>query len=291
MRIRIHPFLWIYLLCIAFLSSYTNCLCMLLTLSIHEASHYAAARVAGEQLAELEITPLGGILRYKHGFVPNKGIKGVLVHCAGPAGNWAVLLVSSFPAMQQIDPVFMRSLILCNASMLMLNLLPVLPLDGGQIVFCLGYYLFPVSALARSLSLLGRLTGIGGLILSIYGLFCHQLLNCSLLIISLYMISSTRQTQRTLLAQNVYTVVHELMITPQRIRKMIRYQIPADTPLLNLMDLLKENVSVSFVFSMDTQVCELTEHDFCQAVTIMYNPTAAEAYAQLAKGKYKEMKS
>ena len=281
MRIRFHPSLGIYLFCIAFLSSFTDYLCMLLALLIHETSHYIVAKVVGEQLAEIEISPLGGIMRYKLGCVPSKGVKGVLVHCAGPVSNWMVLLASGMPAFQYITPSFMHSLLICNVSMLMVNLLPILPLDGGQIVFCLGYYFFPVADLVRFLSALGKLTGVIGILLSVYGLIRYQILNCSLLIISLYLIVSAEQTQRTLLAENVYSVVHERLLMPPRIRKLVRYQVPGDTSLIELLYLFKQDTAVSFVFSSNTEIYELSESAFCQALISMHSPTVAHAYARM----------
>lgn len=279
MRIRIHPSFGIYLFCIACFSSLYDCLGLLIAFLIHEFCHFAAAKLVGEQIAALDITPCGGVMIYKSGTVPNKGIKGILVHSAGPAGNWLMLLTAGIPAIEQcFHPAFIRSLLLANLSLLTINLLPVLPLDGGHIVFCLGYYFFPVASLVRMLSMLGMFTGFLGIALSVYGLAIYQMLNCSLLIISFYLIISEGSRRRILLCENVYAVIRERIQTPVRIRKKVAYQVSHDTPLRDLIELLRENTAVSFFFQDGYHLSELTEEAFCWALLSANSETIHDAY-------------
>ena len=286
MRVKIHPTFILYLLCIAFISSLYDCLSLLIAFLIHELSHCIAAKLTGEQLATLEITPCGGVMTYKPGTTPSKGMKGILVHSAGPVGNWLVLLATGIPFFHQILPAeFMRSLLLANISLMLLNLLPVFPLDGGHIVFCLGYYFFPVAGIIRCLSVLGMTVGLLGIAISVYGFICHQMINCSLLIVSSYLIIGEGRRRRVLLCENVYAVIHERMIQVHRIRRKVMYQVSSDVLLLDLLDLLKQNTSVSFVFPDQTHELELTEKTLCKALLSMHNPTVREAYFHLTQSK------
>ena len=286
MQMKFHPSFWIYLFCIAILSSLYDCLALIAALLIHELGHYAAAELVGEQIAMLEITPCGGVMIYKQGACPHKGMKGILVHSAGPAANWLFLLTAGIPACQRIsNPALMHSLFLANVSMLVINLLPVLPLDGGHVIFCLFYYFFPVSGLVRCLSFLGMISGIAGIALCIYGLIYHQVFNCSLAIISFYLVISEGNHRRMLLCENIYTVIHERMLSEHQIRKKVTYQVSPDTILLDLIDLLKQNISVSFVFYEKQKMLELTEEEFCRALLTMQTATVRNAYLCGKKGK------
>lgn len=289
MRISLHPSLILYLPCVALLSSFDHCIGMLLALLVHEAGHYAASRIIGEQIARIYLTPFGGVMQYKRGVVPSKGVKGVFLHAAGPLGNYLFLLGIGLPGVQNIfHHDLLRILILANSSMLLFNLLPALPLDGGQIVFCIGYYLFPVTKLASVLFSLGILTGISGLMLSIYGLISHQMLNCSLVIVSLYLIVITIQSRKTLLAENICAVIQERWTAPPRIRRIEHYQVSPETPVLDLVPLIKENISISVSFSDDNHTRILTEDILCNALLSKSQSTLREAYALFSQ--YQEKK-
>ena len=109
-----------------------------MALLIHEAAHLAVGHSMGERIESIELTPFGGIIHYSSGASPHKGVKGVAVAAAGPLANYALIGLMSFPEMQLFLPYcFIRQAILMNAGMMFLNLLPVLPLDGGRIVFIL----------------------------------------------------------------------------------------------------------------------------------------------------------
>jgi len=292
MRIKFHPAFAVYLFCIAALSSFTDCLSILLTLTVHEFSHYIACTMTGEQIEQLELTPFGGIMIYKAGTCSHKGLKGVIANAAGPIGNYLFLLCIRLPSIRNFASYqLLQSLIISNTSMLLLNLLPVLPLDGGHIAFCLGYYFFPVAKLIRVLSIQGIAAGIAGLMLSAYGLFFRQILNCSLLIVSGYMIFTARQSQKTLLAQNIYAVVHERSSAVYEIRRMERYQVTANTRLYELIPCLKEGCSLSFFFQEGEQYLELTEDTFCHALCACAFLSVKEAYQRFALSREKPAKN
>lgn len=290
MQIRIHPSFCLYLLCYVFLSSFSNVLGILLALLIHELSHYAAARLIGEQIALLELTPFGGVMRYKPGSISSKGLKGVFLHAAGPLGNYAFLLAASMPMMRNLLPYdFQRSLILANSSMLFLNLLPAFPLDGGQVLFCLGYYLFPVAKLAAVLTALGIITGSLGLILSVYGLILHRMLNCSLLIVSLYLIVVAAQSRSHLLCENICAVAQEKLSDIVGIERIRYYRAAHNTPLLDLIPLMKPGIAMHVSFINEGKEYELTDIQLCQALLTMPSSVLLEAYLHFSQ--YKEKKS
>lgn len=156
----------------------------MLALLIHEAAHLAVGHSMGERIESIELTPFGGIIHYSSGASPHKGVKGVAVAAAGPLANYALIGLMSFPEMQLFLPYyFIRQAILMNAGMMFLNLLPVLPLDGGRIVFYIGYYVLPVGVLTSILSFGGMTVGIIMTGLSLYGTIEFGKINLSLLLV------------------------------------------------------------------------------------------------------------
>ena len=267
MRVRIHPAFIIYLILLVFLDSYSVCVSILMSLFVHEAWHYVACRLVGEQIDQVILTPFGGVMTRKRGTISHKGLKGIFVHTAGPLGNYVFLLSTCLPILQRcVNPVLLRNLMISNASMLLFNILPVLPLDGGQVVFCLGYYFFPIGKLVCCLSFFGVVVGIGGLFLAFYGLMAHDLLNCSLLMTSLYLIGSAGLSRRHLFSENIYTIIQERLSQSSKAKKVEFYQVSADTALFELFTFLKEGVSVVFSFTLENQRLQLQEDFFCHAL-------------------------
>ena len=279
MRIKFHPSFAVYLIGIALLSSIDVVLSILLTLIMHEACHYIACSLMKEQIEQVEITPFGGVMIYKRGSYPHKGMKGVFVHAAGPIGNYLLLLCVSLPSIQQgVPSQILHALITSNISMLLLNLFPALPLDGGRIVLCLGYYFFPAAKLIRLLTMMGICIGFAGIVLTVYGLLVYQTLNCSLLIVSIYMMISASQSQRTLLAENIYAVVHERLSESPKVQRIEQYRVAPNTPLYELIPYLKEGCGVSFYFSENNQDLQLTEYAFCRALCARTCISVKDAY-------------
>ena len=287
MHIRIHFTFWIYLLCIGILSSVRACISVLLTLFIHESCHYAVSRIAGEMIECLELTPFGGIMTYKSGTSSSKGIKGALVHAAGPFGNYVFLLIIGVPLVQRtFDSEFLRCMFIANASMLTINLMPALPLDGGRIVLCIGYYFMPIAKLISLLSFSGVALGISGILFTVYGLIDAQFVNCSLLLISVYLMYSAAQCKKMLYAENLYALVHEQLYPAQSCRRLYLYQVAPHTRLLDLLPLLKQGICVNFLFIDEGEhTRELNEAQFCRALLISPASTVGQAYSEISKQK------
>lgn len=249
MRIVIHPVTYIYLLTMAWLASWKICLGAMCVLIIHEAGHCLACAIAGERIERIEITPFGGIITYASGKSPSKGIRGIYTAAAGPAANGIFLYLSTCePIMSVFDHELLSTIHASNLAMLCINLLPALPLDGGRVAFCLGYYVFPVMRLITLLSRLGILCGAMLLVIVLYGCLILGTLNCSLLIIGVYLIISAVRSRSQMLIENLYAVLQEKSEqSAHEVKKTVFYQIPPQINLLSLAAYLKQDRSCVFI--------------------------------------------
>ncbi len=133
-RIRIHPTVFLAALfpCLGILTwAQTGLLwgCAIL----HEVGHVAAYRICGTKMESITLLPFGICAVPKN---PLQITPANEVFCAGagPAVNLlitALLLALPFPAKSET----VRYLLYCNGALLLINLLPVLPLDGGRILY------------------------------------------------------------------------------------------------------------------------------------------------------------
>lgn len=131
MKFRLHPILlplFLFLLVSGNISTYTL---IFLSLLIHELGHLIAAWATGMRVRSCTIMPYGGELiipgrhtaRRKHQFY---------VALGGPIATTILLIAVMFVSFPGAE-----LLIRIQFTLLALNLLPILPLDGGQIIHLL----------------------------------------------------------------------------------------------------------------------------------------------------------
>ena len=104
-------------------------------LLLHEAAHLAAAHILGIRVESIELMPFGAAVRMENLWRIRAG-QLAAVALAGPAMNLAILLSCAALAWARVLPDAWAVLcIKANASILLFNLLPALPLDGGRALF------------------------------------------------------------------------------------------------------------------------------------------------------------
>lgn len=200
MKLKIQPLCVFYFLSIAVFSSIWTCVGAFLALLIHELAHLLAGYWLGEKAESIEFTPFGRVIRYPFGVSAMKGLRGLAVAGAGPLANYAMLWLLSMPWAKRLPQPFLQQTLFMHAGMLFLNLLPVLPLDGGRMIFCVGYYVFPIAALTKALSLGGMVVGATLIVFGLYGAILWEKLNLSLLLVGGYLIVYAHQNRSALAA-------------------------------------------------------------------------------------------
>ncbi len=98
----------------------------------HELCHIACAVLSGATVERFRVTPYGASIHA----IFSGTVQELLCALAGPAGSLSlVLFARHFPR-----------LAICGVIQGLFNLLPLFPLDGGRIIRCLAYILFPSCA-------------------------------------------------------------------------------------------------------------------------------------------------
>ena len=120
----------------AYLAAFVFVLLLFGSVFLHEVAHALVARARGQNVTELAVTLWGGHTAYTGGL--GRPLDGFLVAVVGPLTN--LVLAAGFWFAYQASPVLNLPTVLLglaaasNALVGAFNLLPGLPLDGGQIL-------------------------------------------------------------------------------------------------------------------------------------------------------------
>lgn len=126
MKLRLHPVLAPFFLALMLTGGLSFYALVFLSLLLHEAGHILAAYLSGMKVRMCTIMPYGGELHIPGKFQYAKKQK-IFVALGGPAATFIVLLCSiilTFPGNEQLVKI--------QTVILLVNLLPIIPLDGGQ---------------------------------------------------------------------------------------------------------------------------------------------------------------
>jgi Zn-dependent protease len=169
-----------------------ECLALFLIVLLHEFGHALACRQVGGQANLIVLWPLGGVAYVAPPVRPGAVLWSI---AAGPLVNvvlapvLGVILVlvggMGWGADMPNAYTFLKSIFLINCGLLFFNMLPVYPLDGGQILQALLWFIFGRARSLMIVTVIGFLGGAALIALAIYvrdawfGLLCvFILMNC-----------------------------------------------------------------------------------------------------------------
>ena len=191
--IRLNPLALPMLALALFWGSGRELAILMASVMLHEVGHIAAARLLRVRVVELELMPVGGAARLENVWQLRPG-QLVGVALAGPAVNFLIVLCCAACPAGRHAPLVAQTIRL-NLSVMLFNLLPALPMDGGRIVCGLLARRLPAVAAARA----GVRLGIGAaclfLGLAAYGMVRGSL-NLTLLLAALFMMMTASSELR-----------------------------------------------------------------------------------------------
>lgn len=163
------------------------------SLILHEFSHALMARALNVRVLEIELMPLGGAARMEN-IYQARPAQLVWIALAGPLTNLAIILFASAMAwFSAMGPYTAMLFIKINLVLMLFNLLPALPLDGGRIFAALMGKLIGVNRALRIFVMLGYI--ISGLLLALAAFVWlnNGLINLTLIFAPLFLILSGKR--------------------------------------------------------------------------------------------------
>jgi stage IV sporulation protein FB len=136
-KIHIHPLLWIVILFAVATAHFMELCLLLLIIFVHEMGHAVAASFFSWRIKKISFLPFGGVAEIdEHGNRPLN--EEAIVTLAGPIQHvWLIAAGYLLAKMTAIPPELFELFIHYNLMILIFNLLPIWPLDGGKLVFVL----------------------------------------------------------------------------------------------------------------------------------------------------------
>ena len=139
-------------------------LLMFLCVLLHELGHALAARRFGIQTREIVLLPIGGVARLER--MPEQPLQEVVVALAGPGVNLILatglatalrgLGVAPEQAIERANKGLLEFLLLANLAMLLFNLIPAFPMDGGRVLRALLAMAMPYARATRIAAQIGQ---------------------------------------------------------------------------------------------------------------------------------------
>ena len=152
---------------------------------LHELGHALAGRRVGVPTRDITLLPIGGVARLE--YIPEKPRQELGIALAGPAVTllivlvlWLALRLAGQPVMVTRDVIargnagaFFAQLMWLNVTLLVFNLLPAFPMDGGRVLRAL---LALRTDYLRATELAARVGRVFALLFAIVGLFYNPFL-------------------------------------------------------------------------------------------------------------------
>lgn len=219
-------------------------------LAAHELAHLAAAKLARVEISEIRLMPFGGSARIENPYRLSPG-QLIAVSAAGPAANLALLfLCAALAHWRLLRPGLAGALARSNLTLMLFNLLPALPLDGGRVLYALlSRPLGEKKALCAGVWL-GRLLAALLLGLALAGGLRHGRWNLTFLLAAVFILASERDERRALDLSRARRLEETLEAgdgpRPARI-----YQLDARTRAAQALKLLRPRERAWFVLTRD----------------------------------------
>ncbi|TLS39247.1 M50 family metallopeptidase [Pseudalkalibacillus caeni] len=142
-KVKVHPLLWIIAGLGIVTGRFREMLLLFCVIFIHELGHAITAHYFSWRIRKIELLPFGGVASVdEHGNRPFR--EELLVILAGPVQHlWMIAAALVANHLQLWDGYYYELFILHNFMILLFNLLPIWPLDGGKLFFLLCAWYVP----------------------------------------------------------------------------------------------------------------------------------------------------
>ncbi len=185
-RLEISPAIFILFLIFTFIDGVIYILIIYLCAALHEVAHIFAAKLCGCEIEKLRILAIGADIQLKNiNTISYK--KEFFIAISGPIINLILVVIAI--CIQIIFGIssFFQLFALCNAILFFINILPIMPLDGGRALYSLLLLKVNIVKATYISDFVSLITVIPILALGLYILYITGY-NFSLLLISIYLL-------------------------------------------------------------------------------------------------------
>lgn len=151
-----------------------------LVMAIHEFAHLVVAYIIGLKAECITFSPFGVNLKLKNKII-NSLSEEIILYGSGPLINGILALIS----IHCNNIIFYR----LNIALFIMNLLPIIPLDGGMITLRLLSCRYGKKTAKKVLTAFSVISGTGMLLLSVYLMIIGKI-NISMFVISIFLIGN-----------------------------------------------------------------------------------------------------
>lgn len=211
----------------------------LVSIALHEGAHAAAAALLGHPPRELELTPLGAVMRLEdEERLPP--LRRLLMLTAGPAMTLLLCFLALGMTRRGMLPILPgQRIFTANLAILLMNLLPVLPLDGGRIASLLLGCLLRRETVRRIMRIAGTIAGLACIALSAWMAWRTGALNWSLAACGCFLMYSTSSATTTQALHDLQSLMsRKLLLESRGHMHLRRLAVTAGTPLHRAVRLL-----------------------------------------------------
>lgn len=149
---------------------------------LHEFGHAFAARAFGIQTPDITLLPIGGVARLNR--IPDKPWQELIVAIAGPLVNVfiaavLILVVRKSAALDQLEYLesprieLLAKLASINVMLVLFNLIPAFPMDGGRVLRALLAMAMPYARATQIAAWIGQGLAV---VFGIFGIFGNPML-------------------------------------------------------------------------------------------------------------------
>lgn len=252
-----------------------------LSILLHECAHAAAAALCGQPPQEMELTPLGAVLRLEEEErLPP--LRRLLMLAAGPAMTLLLCFLALWLTKAGALPLQNgRMLFAANLSILLMNLLPALPLDGGRMLTLLLGCFLRAETVRRIMRISGTLLGCAAIGASVWLAWRYGGWNLSLAAAGCFLLYSAGQATTTqALAELRMLMDRKILLERQGFLKCRSVAILAGESLRRAIRLLAPRAMTDFQLvepGTMRRVGTLTENQLIAAYLDHPEMTCAEA--------------
>lgn len=286
--VKVHP-LFPGLLLFSFFTGKSSVLFTLLALFLHESGHLLVLRLFHMQPAQIALTPFGGLIELpdnKNASFPAAFFSAA----AGPVFSLLGCIISPLLYKWQLlsfSSAF--SFLHANLLLLLFNLLPVLPLDGGRMLQAVLSRLFRRKPVSNILLILGNIIALSLIGLSVYSAAQGQY-QFAPAFAGLYVLYGCGMENRCS-AYHYYTSLISRRSRPlSHPLPVQQLAVSAKTPLENMLPRLKTNHYHQFSVLHDdgmAQLGSLNEAEYCALLMENSFLTFADALKKIKEQRSK----